>query len=200
MPETKDNKILFGLCNVHIAAQTETVNETTGEVEYSYETPQAVEGAVSMSAEPQGENTPFYADNIVYYRTIVNNGYEGDLEFAKIPDWVLEKYLGYEKDSKGVLFEKTTITENPRFALLFQFEGDVKAVRRVIYNCALSRPSVSGSTKEASITPATSTVSYAADPRKDGLVKAISTKETDTTTYDGWFKNVVQPTTAAAGA
>ena len=32
--------------------------------------------------DPQGESEPFYADNIVYYTSVANNGYEGDLELA----------------------------------------------------------------------------------------------------------------------
>ena len=36
--------------------------------------------------EPQGDSSPFYADNIVYFTSISNTGYEGDLEMALFPD------------------------------------------------------------------------------------------------------------------
>lgn len=200
MPITeKDNKILYGLRNVHVAEQTETVDSTTGNVTYTYGTPVAIPGAVNFSADPEGEDSPFYADDIVYYRTTSNNGYSGDLEMALIPDWFLEKYLAYEKDTKGVLYEKATGAEPPKFALLFEFQGDVKAVRRVIYNCSVSRPSQAGATKESSISPSTATLSYAADPRKDGVVMGKTTAETDAATYSSWYQTVAQPV-ATTGA
>mgnify|MGYP003295252270 CR=1 FL=1 len=55
-----DNKVKFGLSNVHIAKITETAGVIT------YGTPFAMPGAVSLTADPEGETTPFYADNIKY--------------------------------------------------------------------------------------------------------------------------------------
>ena len=53
-----ENKVKFGLSNVHIAKITEEDGAIT------YGTPFAMPGAVSLSADPEGETTPFYADNI----------------------------------------------------------------------------------------------------------------------------------------
>ena len=46
------NKIRYGLKNVHFAKLTETVDSTTGAVTYSYATPVAWPGAVSLNLEP----------------------------------------------------------------------------------------------------------------------------------------------------
>lgn len=42
---------------------------------------------VSISLDAEGETNPFYADGIVYYRKVANNGYSGDLEIALIHEW-----------------------------------------------------------------------------------------------------------------
>ena len=42
---------------------------------------------MSISLDAEGETSPFYADGIVYFRSVTNNGYSGDLEIALIPEW-----------------------------------------------------------------------------------------------------------------
>ena len=74
------NKVKFGLKNVHYALLTD------GDGTITYETPVPIPGAVSMSLAPQGETNTFYADNIAYYVSTANTGYQGDLEIAVIPD------------------------------------------------------------------------------------------------------------------
>ena len=43
-------------------------------------------GAVSLTLDPAGNETSFYADNVVYFSAYANNGYTGTIEFAHIPD------------------------------------------------------------------------------------------------------------------
>ena len=83
-----ENKVKFGLSNVHIAKITEAEGAIT------YGTPFAMPGAVSLSVDPEGETTPFYADNIKYYIATSNQGYTGDLEIAMTPDEFLIQILG----------------------------------------------------------------------------------------------------------
>ena len=183
------NKIKFGLKNVHIAIQTYA--EATGL--YSYATPVRLPGAVNLSLDPQGDVSPFYADDMVYYRSMSNNGYSGSLEIALVPDWFRQSILQETLDNNGVLVENSGVTDPVYFALRFEFDGDEKNIRHCMYNCSVSRPSVGSQTKEASITPGTETLNLSSDPRTDGIVKTRTSSTTDNTVYSNWFSSVYTP-------
>lgn len=187
------NKIKYGLKNVHAAIQTET------EGVYTYATPTAIPGAVSLSLEAQGEAEPFYADDCEYYVSAGNNGYSGDLEIALIPEWFRTDILQETKDSNGVLVETSDGKEAVKFALLFEFAGDVKATRHVMYNCTVARPAVGSQTKEENIEPQTESLTITSKPRTDGLVKSKTGDTTATATYEGWYNEVYVPTLETAG-
>ena len=182
-------KVKYNLKNVHAAKLTKD-----SEDRFIYATPQAIPGAVSISLEAEGDSSPFYADGIVYFRSTANNGYSGDLEIALIPEWFRTEILKEELDAKGVLVEKSNITETEKFALLFEFDGDVRGIRHVLYNCSASRPSIESETKEDTIEPGTETLSLTADPREDGLVKSRTGDTTDDGTYASWYETVYVPT------
>jgi len=186
------NKVKYNLKNVYAAKMTETVTE--GVSSFAYANPKAIPGAVSISLDAEGESSPFYADGIVYFCSSTNNGYSGDLQIALIPEWFRTEILQEELDAKGVLVESSNVTESVKFALLFEFDGDVNAIRHVLYNCSASRPSIESETKEDTIEPGTETLSITADPRADGLVKARTGDTTDKTAYDNWYKTVYVPT------
>lgn len=187
------NKIKYGLKNVYYAVATIAANNTA-----TYDTPVAIPGAVNLSLEPQGDNVNFYADNIVYWVGNGNNGYQGDLEIARIPDSFKEDVLGMVVDAKDVLVEDMN-APIVHFALLFQFEGDEKATKHVMYNCTCSRASESGSTKNETIEPQTETLTitatsiYNASLNAD-IVKAEANASSDSTTYSGWTSAVYLPT------
>ena len=182
------NKVKYNLKNVHAAKLTKTEDG-----EYTYETPKAIPGAVSISLDAEGDSSPFYADGIVYFRSTANNGYSGDLEIALIPEWFRTEILKEALDKNGVLVESATVTEMEKFALLFEFDGDVRCILHVLYNCSASRPSIESETKEDAIEPGTEKLSLTADPREDGLVKSRTGDATDETTYGNWYKNVYIP-------
>lgn len=184
------NKIKYGIKNVYYAVATIAADNSA-----TYTTPVALPGAVSLSLEPQGDTSPFYADNIVYYTSVANNGYEGDLELAKVPDSFLTDVLGYTADTNSVLYEDANAPV-VHFALIFQFEGDVHAKRHVVYNCTAARPSVSGSTKEESIEPQTETITITATTIRaldKDIVKASCTPS-ESTQYNAWNTAVYIPT------
>ena len=182
------NKIKYGLKNVYYAVATIASDNTA-----TYGTPKAFPGAVSLSLDPQGETTNFYADNIVYWVGVSNQGYEGDLEIARVTDDFKTDILGYVTDGNGALVEDVNAAA-VHFALMFQFEGDEKATRHVMYNCVATRPSTGGSTKEENVDPQTETVSITATSifssalDKD-IVKAEMGEATNTP-YTTWFSSV----------
>lgn len=186
------NKVKFGISRCYYAVATIASDGSA-----TYGSPKPLPGAVSLSLDQQGDTNKFYADNIVYYTSVANNGYEGDFELAKIPDDFLKDVLGYTADHNGVLFEDAGAPV-VHFALIFQFEGDAHARRHVLYNCTCNRPSVSGSTKEESIEPQTETITitattvYNAAYDKD-IVKA-SVTPAESTEYNGWTSAVYMVT------
>lgn len=183
---TAKNKVKFNLKNVYYAPLT--IGEDGSP---TWTTPVPIPGAVSLSLDAEGDTNTFYADGVAYYVSSANNGYSGDLEIAMVPESFEIDVLGQNKDSKQVMIE-TTEDQVKAFALLFQFDGDVKGTRHVLYNCTATRPSVSSQTTEESKEPVTDTLSLTASPLSDGRIKAKTTADTEQTDYDNWFKKVYE--------
>ena len=186
-------KIKYGISNVFYAVATIAANGSA-----TYSTMKALPGAVNLSLDQQGDRNDFFADNIAYYTSVSNTGYEGDLELALIPDDFYKDVLGYLKDTNGVLIENAG-AEPVHFGLTFQVQTDTGAKRVVLYNCVAQRPTLEAATKEESIEPQTETISlrctsiYLAAAQKD-IVKA-SCLDTQTTAYNTWNSSIYQPTT-----
>ena len=191
-------RIKYGLKNVYYAVATiDDDNEAT------YATPVRIPGAVNLSLEPQGDQEVFNADNIDYFVSQGNNGYEGDLEIALVPESFEKDVLGAIEDNKGVLIEDIDAPV-VHFALLFQFEQDTKALKHVFYNCTATRPTVEGETKGESIEPKTDTLSLRAgsihnEALGKDVTKARSSESTDAAVYAGWFTAVYQSTAVSNG-
>lgn len=183
------NKIKYGIKNAYYAVKTAQ----------GYAAPVAIPGAVSISLAPQGELYKFYADNIEYFRSATNNGYEGDLEVALLPDSFYTDVLGNIIDNTDKVMTEIADPGTVEFALGFQLEGDVKASRFWFYNCVATRPEVEGETKEQNIEVQTETVTISSTPGNDGIVRVRTTAETTTTVYDGWFSAVYPATAPATG-
>lgn len=186
-------KIKYGISEVYYAVATPASNGSM-----TYGTPVALPGATSISLDSSGENTTFYADNIAYWVGNGNNGYSGSLELAMIPDSFKENVLGQIKDGKNVLVEDLNAAI-VHFALLFKFNTDANGKKVVMYNCTCSRPSEAGTTKGENIEPQTETINiecksvYNATLDTD-IVKASTTENTDTTSYNSWTTTVYMPT------
>lgn len=187
-----ENKVKFGLSNVYIAKITETDGEIT------YGTPFAMPGARSLTADPEGETTPFYADNIKYYIATSNQGYTGDLEIAMLVKEFFTQILGQEEDTNGALFESADDV-TARFALMGEIDGDVKKRRFVYFDCTATRPSAEMNTVEESKEPQTDTVSITMSPRStDRAIKAvIEPSEENQEVYNTFFTKVYEKNATA---
>ena len=188
------NKVKFNLHNVHWANLTINQDNT-----YSFGSPKPWRGAVSISLEANGEPENFYADGIAYYVLNNNMGYEGDYECALIPEDFRKDNLGEASDDNAVLVESTE-NELGHFALIFEFDGDQKHIRHVMYNCTASRPTIGSKTNEEKREVQTEKIKIKANPLPDGLIKAKTGDSTDDATYNNWYDTVYIPDMTAADA
>lgn len=189
----RKNKVKFNIKNVHYAKLIK--NEETGAITFA--TPVPMPGAVSLSLDPNGEPSVFYADGYAYYTISNNQGYEGDLELAMVPESFRTDILKESLDNNNVLVEDAT-AETEAFALLFEFDGDVKQIRHVLYNCTAARPTIESSTNEEEIEVKTETLSIKAAPLSGGFVKARTSDTTSEAAYEGWYSAVYLPNTEEA--
>jgi phi13 family phage major tail protein len=182
------NKVKFGINNVHVAILTEGENGAI-----TYGTPIAVPGAVNLTADPVGETTPFYADNVKYYNSISNQGYEGELEVAMIQDTIFRDILGQTIDENGGVLEKSD-DKPKRFALMFEVDGDAQNRRTVYYDCTASRPSQNAQTIEESKEPQTDTLAITMSPRNtDKKVKyTLERTEENAAVFNAFFQSVYE--------
>ena len=185
---TQENKVVYGLKNVHYSKMT--IGET-GKVVYAK--PVAIKGAVEISLESKAELVSFEADNEVYYSAPGTSSYEGTLTLAKVPDGFLVDVLGEVLDATDGVQTEIDGAKTSNFALMFQFEGDNSGVRHLFYNCSASRPSVASKTgKEIGTTELAFTASAkpAESANDKSIVKAKTTGSTTTAIYNAWFDAV----------
>lgn len=176
------NKVKFGLKNVHYAV----ITELNGAL--SYGSPKPVPGSVNLVQNAAGETVTFYADDIAYFEEDTNNGYDGTLEMALIPDTFRVDVLGDEIDTNGALIENANATTK-KIALMYEFTGDINKIRHVNYNVKVSRPNIDGSTKTNTKEPKTETMNIAVRPAID--TNDVKGKiEQDKAGYDTFFSAV----------
>ena len=111
-------------------------------------TPRSISTAFTRCSSSANMSTSnFYADGYAYYTISNNMGYEGDLELAMVPESFRTDVLKESLDDNSVLVENANV-ETANFALLFEFDGDVKKIRHVLYNRQLSMSSIRYSVKK----------------------------------------------------
>lgn len=181
MPE---NTVQFGISKCYVATLTKDESGTV-----TYGVPKALPGAVSIKGKAEGSNDKFYADNIVYYMSRKNSGYTYDLELANLPDWFRQTYMANKLSTDKLNVESDDPNFTP-FALLFEFEGDIKAKRHICYNCYATRPDEEAKTIEDKKDPNTITIGIECVPlvvNDVALIKAHTTADTDSTKYANFF-------------
>ena len=182
------NRVRFGLKNVHYAVAT--TDTSTGVITYG--TPARFPGAVSLTLDTRGDTSEFYADDTTYYTTSTNNGYEGTYEVAEIPLDFRTTVLGEQISVDGIITETVNDRISP-IALMFEFNGDVRSTRHVLYNVTMTRPSISGETTTDTSEPQTSELTFVASSGNGGAVKRSTSATTDETIYNTWYGTVYEP-------
>lgn len=184
-----ENKVTFGLKNTHYAVITDDGNKIT------YGTPAALPGATELTLDASGDAVEFSADDTKYYSADNNQGYTGKLTIAKLTEAFEKEVLGID-DSKGVSTENAN-AKMKRIALMFEFDGDQKAVRHLLFNVSLSRPGDGSKTKEDKVDVNTQELEFTAAP--DPYSGDVKTKTNSTTTeevYNAWYDAVFTGTSA----
>lgn len=191
---TQENKVTFGLKNVHVAP----IKSIGADGVIAYDETFRFPGAMELTLDPKGESTPIKADDIDYHFMNSNEGYEGKFKISHIIEMFATKILGEIKDAQtGVLTEKAD-AEFTSFALMFEFSGDKNKTRHVLYYCSASRPGNGSKTKNGTNVNERE-LGFKASPRPlDSVVKRSITSADNKEIYDNWFKKVYEPTAVAA--
>lgn len=185
------NKVQFNLKNVHYAKLTIEDGVPT------WATPVHVPGAVTLTLDPQGGVEPFYADGVVYYQSITNNGYSGDLEIARFPDTMLVDIWGFAIDETDKVITENANTEPGAFALLYQIDGDKNNDYYCLYNCSGTRPGIGGTTNTETKSLQTRKSTISAVPLADGKVMTRTSAESPESVKTNWFKKVYEKAATA---
>lgn len=126
------NKVEFGISNLH--AGTYDVNLSTGAVTMGEGI--MLPGAVSLSLEPEGDSSSFYADDKIFHSDYQDNGFSGTLKVAKFTDDFKKKFLGYVETKDGGLASMKGAVK-PALWVSFEAKGDKEKRRVLLYNVTL---------------------------------------------------------------
>ena len=192
-----ENKVKYGLKNVHYARLTE--NAANGVITYG--TPNRIPGAISLSLTASTARKMLAADDTDYWVAESIANYTGDINFAQISDAFRADCLGEQTDVNGVKYE-TSAPVTTRFAFLFEFDGDYRKTRHILYNCTASRPGIAGQTVNPDDGPdpsqSTETLTLTASAQNGtGYIKARC--QSGDSEYGNWFTAVYVPATATLG-
>lgn len=159
-----------------------------------YGVPTKFLGNRQVNWDPAGDLIKVYADGTVIYTGRQNSGYTGSLELTNLDDDFAKWVLSESVDQKNVQFEEKEPTVN-RFYLMWEWIQDSKNTRHIMYNITASRPSMSATTAGDNDTKTAQyrTLNMTAIPRADGIVKASTRVDVDSTTYGNWFNAAYVP-------
>lgn len=184
-----ENKVIFGLKNVHYSVVTENADGT-----YTYAVPVALPGMTSLELSTKGDTSDFYADDVLYYTTVSNQGYEAKLSVANLTNDFRTAVLGETLDATDSILTENSNAKPSLVALLFEFDGDQKATRHCLYNCTVNRPGLVSETKTDKTEPKPQDLTLVAAPRPyDGVVKRSTTSATPDAVYNAWYGTVYEP-------
>lgn len=152
-------------------------------------------GTVSLTLDPQGESTPFYADGIVYYLLSSSQSYNGSLENALFPVEALTKIFSYMIDSNENIVE--TDGEVKECGAQFAVDSDEGEVYFTLFRVSLTKPNINFQTNEENktINPQSVDITASSVPTSDGkynVIKSYCTKGMKN--YSNYFESITVPT------
>lgn len=194
----KENKMHYDLKNVHYVPGR---IQSDGTIVYSK--PVRIPGAMSMDISAEGETTKIRADGIDYIVNTSNNGYSGSITFVKVPDNFRRDCLAEKIDTvNGIQYEDANAEPNP-FALIFEFLGDVKSTRHILYNNIATRIPFVAENKDNQKEPDTEEMEITSSPavfniegEQRSIVKASTNADTPQEVYAKWYSKVFVPETS----
>lgn len=136
-------------------------------------------GGRNFTAEPRGEVTEIYADGIVALATDNNDGYDIELELLDIIDDVEKDWYGMSiNETTGAKAEFATGALMPKFCLMLLEEkiGSYQLTYYPMCQCS-KRASKASKTSEGSFDPQFPTVSIAARPNDNKLVRYVTNED-----------------------
>ena len=154
---------------------------TEGEdgITHTYGAPVPLFGSVEITLEPKGEQSDFFADDTLFHTTVSNQGYTITLSIANISQAFKTDVLGETVEATDMVLTENANAKPSKVAFMFEFDGDQKAVRNVLYNCTCARPTITSATKTETAEPTPQELTLVAAPRPlDGVVKRSTTTDT----------------------
>lgn len=192
MAKNEKAKLIHGLSNFHIAIVEE---DTKDEIEYG--SVKHVEGAVSVSVDPNTDSNTKYADNGAF--AVLNNLEDIDMTMAAvdIPKSIKKEMFG-NKEKNGVIFSnKDDVTKD----VAIGFEAKIRGGGTRFYWFLKGTPEVIGiehETDEGSIESQDAELNLTFTPlRHNGNWKAEL--DSDEVKTDDWFADVVYDDETAEG-
>ncbi|PGZ44099.1 phage tail protein [Bacillus anthracis] len=183
------NTVTFGLKNVTYALVEE---DALGNITYEKETYRQP-GAVELKMDPKGEKMDFYADDRLYFTESTNQGFEGVLTIAEPTEHFRTSVLGEVLDEEDFVLTEVSNAKTRKIALMFEFDGDVRAVRHVLYYTSVGRTGLSSNTKGDKNEPNKTELNLVASPRPDNSkVKTATTARTPESIYNNWYNEVYE--------
>lgn len=155
------NKVSFGLTNVYYSKIT-----TNNDVDV-YGEPIRLYGAQELSSEVIGGSERIYADDAVIATLTQNAGRNITLKLTELSEDFKTNILGYVKLANGNLVEINN-AKPAKFALGFEFQGDIEARRVWFYKCSVQPINEATKTKGESAEANSISLSIVAEPVQVG--------------------------------
>ena len=172
------NTIRYGLKNCYYCVKGE-------------ETPKRLPGAVNLSLTADIDViTKKTATGIEFPIAVNDNGYDGSLEIATIPETFASDILGIYRDENNVLCRRKQ--QLKMFALLFEISGTEK-IRYSLQNCYCIIPDLESSTIADKPEVNTSKINIKVIPcpcdTEKAIIKQIKEKD-NPTIFKDWFNKI----------